>query len=213
MAFDRFLVGPISTGLQRDLKPVNDAYKDIMCYTLSNNIGYKMRKLRKDFKDITNQKFGKLIAIKPILGNGRRLRWECKCDCGRKYIAIGSSLRKGIAVSCGSCRYLRDYERGTLTVYNSYKKHAKKRGLSFYIGERAFEELIKQNCHYCGIEPSNSIKDLIIYNGVDRVDSSQGYIKSNCVPCCRNCNLSKGALSVDDWKKYIERIYKCLIGS
>ena len=36
-----------------------------------------------------------------------------------------------------------------------------------------------------------------VSNGVDRVDSSLGYIEENCVPCCKFCNYAKRALPVD----------------
>lgn len=53
-------------------------------------------------KDITNQRFGYLIALKPIgrKENGQTL-WLCKCDCGNDHITTISALTIGECKSCG----------------------------------------------------------------------------------------------------------------
>jgi hypothetical protein len=53
-------------------------------------------------------------------------------------------------------------------------------------------------CFYCGIETVDAIKR----NGIDRLDSSEGYHLSNCKPCCWECNRSKGKV---DPITFIER--------
>lgn len=52
--------------------------------------------------DITNQRFGKLVALYPTdehLGNARK--WHCKCDCGNECNISGQLLRNGQVRSCG----------------------------------------------------------------------------------------------------------------
>lgn len=50
--------------------------------------------------DLTGQRFGRLIAIEPVVVNGHR-KWLCRCDCGNiKSVATGS-LRSGGTKSCG----------------------------------------------------------------------------------------------------------------
>ena len=55
-------------------------------------------------------------------------------------------------------------------------------------------KLIHSNCYYCGAEPSENNQwnksskrktenDVVKINGIDRIDSNEGYILSNCVPC------------------------------
>lgn len=53
-------------------------------------------------KDITNQRFGRLTAIRHIGHNkaGNAL-WLCRCDCGREVIIRGITLRFGSSCSCG----------------------------------------------------------------------------------------------------------------
>lgn len=52
-------------------------------------------------KNITGQKFGKLLVIEPDLNTFPRLKWKCRCDCGREALIEGSKLRNGHTKSCG----------------------------------------------------------------------------------------------------------------
>ena len=47
----------------------------------------------------------------------------------------------------------------------------------------------------------------IRYSGLDRLDSSKGYIHGNVVPCCRNCNVFRGRIPVEKFFEMIERIH------
>lgn len=79
------------------------------------------------------------------------------------------------------------------------------------LGEYA--NLIKQNCFYCGDEPSKIKKfygERLNYHGIDRLDSSIGYSYENCVPCCTGCNSSKMRLSYEEFIKHIQRISEFL---
>lgn len=52
--------------------------------------------------DITNQRFGKLIALRMVGKlDGKNMYWECQCDCGNVKNIMGSSLRSGNTKSCG----------------------------------------------------------------------------------------------------------------
>lgn len=54
------------------------------------------------YKDITGQRYGRLIAIKYCYTSGNRLAyWLCRCDCGIEKIIRGSHLRTGDILSCG----------------------------------------------------------------------------------------------------------------
>lgn len=50
--------------------------------------------------DLTNQRFGKLIALAPTRKNGRTA-WRCKCDCGNEIDVFTFCLRNGNTSSCG----------------------------------------------------------------------------------------------------------------
>ena len=56
-------------------------------------------------KNITNQRFGNLVAIKPT--NERRhgsIIWECLCDCGNTHYTSTELLLSGHCKSCGCIR-------------------------------------------------------------------------------------------------------------
>lgn len=57
---------------------------------------------KRSFKDITGQKFGKLIALY-ITGqkSGQNYIWHCKCDCGNEIDVREGDLVNGHTSSCG----------------------------------------------------------------------------------------------------------------
>lgn len=93
--------------------------------------------------------------------------------------------------------------------FNRYKCDAKSRKLKFVLTKEEFKKFTKNNCYYCGVEPKQIYKRPkyknytgglpYIYNGIDRVDNSKGYILSNCVSCCMRCNLMKKDISSVDF--------------
>jgi hypothetical protein len=53
--------------------------------------------------DITNLRFGRLIALERF----DRLRWRFRCDCGKEKIAFKANVKDGTTRSCGClARYL-----------------------------------------------------------------------------------------------------------
>jgi hypothetical protein len=88
------------------------------------------------------------------------------------------------------------------STYNAKKTNAIGRNMAFHISFDFFKELVNKQCIYCGEKKENEI------NGIDRVDSTQGYIESNCVPCCSTCNFMKGELPQQAFLNQITKIYK-----
>ena len=54
-------------------------------------------------KDISGQRFGKLLAISPVRSNGVTF-WRCRCDCGNTAVVRLDSLQQGPTKSCGCLR-------------------------------------------------------------------------------------------------------------
>ena len=98
--------------------------------------------------------------------------------------------------------------------------------LDFDIDIEDFQQLIKQPCHYCGLNHSNHIKDrssgvtkggrkydyvvsdaVLDFNGIDRIDSNIGYMKNNVVTCCKHCNSAKNSMTEPEFIGFISRIY------
>jgi hypothetical protein len=56
-------------------------------------------------KDLTNKRFGKLIAIETVgKDKGNNYIWKCKCDCGNEKEVISTQLTQKIVQSCGCLR-------------------------------------------------------------------------------------------------------------
>lgn len=100
------------------------------------------------------------------------------------------------------------------SIYTDYRKSAIKRGLQFDITKNELIEYIHKPCHYCGKSNVGCRKvgkyNQLYCNGIDRLDNNIGYIKDNCVPCCKNCNRMKNNMSIEDFKNEIKNIYNYL---
>lgn len=58
-----------------------------------------------NFKDITGQRFGRLVAVERAGRNReRKAMWKCICDCGNEVVCSGKDLRNGNTKSCGCLR-------------------------------------------------------------------------------------------------------------
>jgi hypothetical protein len=96
------------------------------------------------------------------------------------------------------------------------------RGWDFHLTLPQLKAVVSLPCAYCGREPSNIKRNsyvvqgilrrdvypelIIHYSGLDRIDSSQGYIQGNVVPCCAGCNAMKSKLSLEDFLDSVGRI-------
>ena len=54
--------------------------------------------------DIQDQRFGRLVAVRPFINNGHGTEWLCICDCGKEIVTQRSNLRYGRTKSCGCLR-------------------------------------------------------------------------------------------------------------
>lgn len=87
----------------------------------------------------------------------------------------------------------RQYNRTSKGRFRRGLARAKKKGITWTLALTEYEYIIDQNCYYCG----GPLDEAGI--GLDRLDSKEGYITSNVVPCCWQCNRIKGCdLSAKD---------------
>ena len=56
------------------------------------------------FKDLTGQRFGKLVALEKLEKKGRTYFWKCRCDCGNFCEKEAQYLLNGDTKSCGCLR-------------------------------------------------------------------------------------------------------------
>jgi len=171
--------------------------------------------------NLTGKKFGRLTVVDfECVKNGNSY-WKCLCECGNGHVVSACSLKMGYTTSCGCSKTYRyaPGESGLKFSYGVYKSRAKKYKRIFDLTLKEFEEITSENCFYCGIKPNNvsltkASKDdkrtkykSYTYNGIDRIDSSKGYVKGNVVPCCKWCNIAKGNKSVEEFKEHIRKMY------
>lgn len=75
-------------------------------------------------------------------------------------------------------------------------KHKDKKypeGSRYDFTDEEIQKFLQQSCFYCG--DTENI-------GLDRIDNSIGHCKSNCLPCCALCNLTRGnRYTVEEFKK------------
>lgn len=111
---------------------------------------------------------------------------------------------------------LKKGEAGLNRLYNTYRLASKRRGLDFFLSKKEFKRLTSSVCHYCGKPPEQVFFEhntgeiskehgKYLYNGIDRLDNTKGYIKNNVVPCCKIHNQWKKAMS---YEKFIEELLK-----
>jgi hypothetical protein len=56
------------------------------------------------FRDLTGQRFGRLIVQSFAFTQATNARWNCLCDCGKVATVIGNNLTRGHSISCGCHR-------------------------------------------------------------------------------------------------------------
>ena len=159
--------------------------------------------------DMTNQRFGKLICLKPLGPNSKgHMLWECLCDCGNTHVTAGTHLRRGATTSCGCIGKSgvhnpnwSGYEgiSGSVwvNIYNGRRRKCRD-NLEFTITkEYAWELFLKQEgkCALTGqllsLDTSSRTASL------DRIDSAKGYIEGNVQWVHSDINFMKRNFSQD----------------
>ena len=160
-------------------------------------------------KDLTGKKFGALTVLSFSHSDGRS-HWSCLCECGNKSIVASNNLRTTKVNQCGKCRSKPLIEALSLIVMRDYRFRAWSKGLAFKLSKKRFLELLSSPCHYCGTVGSNTKirgNRELRYNGIDRLNSRNGYISGNVVSCCKNCNMMKKDLSVLEFIQQVQKIF------
>ena len=133
--------------------------------------------MRKNKRDLTNQKFGRLKVLKldKIVTRTYENRksysyyWLCKCECGKLTSVVEQSLTSGNTKSCGCLQKETATKLAPLTrkKYNTYEfiddyvKGSREDGQYFYIDSEDYEK-VKEYCwhpdhygHWVAYNPTN----------------------------------------------------------
>jgi hypothetical protein len=143
--------------------------------------------------------------------------WECLCSCGNVFTTAGQAARR-LKTGCRRCFAARSRIMGAALsfLFSQYRNEARQADRAFELTLEEFRKLVSSNCAYCGLQPQQVIKtahDVLLYNGIDRIDSRKGYVIGNCNPCCKICNYAKHNKSKEEFLIWLKRAYEFNFGS
>ena len=107
------------------------------------------------------------------------------------------------------------YRRAYRAVLDRHKKNWSHQSC---IGFPLFQLLVDQPCVYCGHLGSNTYRDygtkgillsdeVLNINGIDRIDSNEGYTPRNATTCCLYCNRGKNDRKLDYFLHWVAEVY------
>jgi hypothetical protein len=163
---------------------------------------------------------GRLKILGPPIkekGQRQRQRYPVQCECGVLKEVKAHVFKRGLLYGCKcsdggltqfSARAAVDSSRpehlkevGFKKVISNLMSGARLRNFDVQVTEEQIYEVVTQNCFYCGEPPSSfpihgyknkePKRGTVPYTGVDRIDSSIGYLPGNIRPCCAVCNTMK----------------------
>lgn len=158
--------------------------------------------------------------------------WKCLCDCGNTIEINGVLLGRAEKdrKSCGclakkSANLRRKYQETTINIRYCHHERNGKQGNRGTLNRQDWESIVFLPCHYCGkIDVHTALEEKgyrdkidtitkeeqerysVKINGVDRIDSTKGYEKDNCISCCKMCNWMKLDYLPEEFLKHVEEI-------
>ena len=149
--------------------------------------------MRNQVKDITGQRFGRLIAIKRVDNTCTgQVCWLCRCDCGNKTTVRSNGLCSGNTKSCGCLQKdifsqekgskNRNWKGGITSDNNKMRSSLEYREWRLAVFRRDNFRCQNPKCmHKCRILNAHHILPLAEYP-VHRLDISNG------ITLCRDCH-------------------------
>ena len=148
-------------------------------------------------KDLTGQRFGRLVVIRRAGSTPRGLAtWWCNCDCGNEVTVRGADMRSGRSKSCGCAfwdnsrkAHTKHGKAGTrlYVVWCSMKDRCYNRSNKHYdrYGGRGITVCAEWLCNF------QLFYEWALANGydeaapkgkctIDRIDNNKGYSPNNC---------------------------------
>jgi len=129
--------------------------------------------------NLIGRRFGRLTVVAEApKNNSGKVRWLCRCDCGKERIVIGTMLTTGRVVSCGCEKAVK---QRLYQVWADMLARCNNPNIACwkYYGGRGIEvcaEWMKFASFKAWAETTGYSNDLTI----DRIDSDGNYEPSNC---------------------------------
>jgi hypothetical protein len=149
--------------------------------------------------ELTDQRFGKLLAIKKSFKKSGLIYWECLCDCGKTHFVRSSLLVNGKVKSCGCLKfeankgkyYARTHNQSNSKLYTKWKEM---KGRCLNEKDKGYKNYGRRGITVCNdwLEFENFYNDMNTsyqehcrINGtwkttLDRIDVDGNYNKDNC---------------------------------
>lgn len=118
---------------------------------------------KKNHKEITGQRFGKLVAFQPTNKRARSsVIWECRCDCGNTAFVSCWNLCNGSTISCGCIVSKGEYKISQLLKEN---------GLNFTT-QKTFEDCKSEKNYKLRFDFFIENKYLVEFDGIQHFECS-----------------------------------------
>ena len=172
---------------------------------------------RRPREHVVGKRYGRLVVLEDNSVGADR-RWLCQCDCGTVKSILSGAIKSGDTRSCGCLRNEASAKRnakpqgtsGLNAMYIACRQSASSRSIKFFLSKEEFAGIISQRCYWCGVAPrprgSHRAVGKFTCTDIDRVDNTAGYIVSNCVACCKQCNVAKNNYTVEDFLEWAKRL-------
>lgn len=152
-------------------------------------------KLTGRFKDITSQRFGRLVAVE-LFGRVKhqRVAWKCQCDCGAIAIITANRLVQGLTKSCGCLqkeltrkRFQTHGHSVNRVISPTYRTWSALKERCLNPKNKFFKEYGGRGIAVCD-SWMNSFESFLRDMGpkptkrhsIDRIDNDKGYSPENC---------------------------------
>ena len=148
--------------------------------------------------DLTNQRFGKLLALEKAPSRSGKTYWKCQCDCGTIKEVQTGHLQSGAIKSCG-CNAPQNKKRNYPVI--AFRQRVK----------IALVEAFGHQCACCGLKDSVVLYD---FHHIDpktksfgianasTTRSKQAYLDEakKCIMLCANCHrkIENSLISMED---------------
>jgi len=152
-----------------------------------------------NFRDLSEKRFGRLVAVGYAGRSGVHSRWACKCDCGSRLYVLGTNLLTGNTTSCGcvhsestaKAKYIHGHAVDGLT--SEYSTHRSMMARCHESQSIGYEYYGGRGIHVCnrwrfGEDNKTGFQCFIEDMGckpaadltIDRIDNNGNYEPGNC---------------------------------
>ena len=130
-------------------------------------------------KDLTNQRFGLLVAKKHLTDkkDNSHYIWECVCDCGNVCLVNSSSLVRGFTSSCGCL----NASKGEMTIAKLLDENNIKYKREYTFKDFKLSSGGTPRFDFAVLDENDVVKYLIEYDGIQHFKPSGGWSPQEAV--------------------------------